>query len=533
MRHFFLVLLQGSHAEARDRVTMLKNIILIVCALMLPALLTAGQAATVRPAAMAGSWYPGDGAQLGAYVDKLLAGTSRATGTQGPVRALIAPHAGYRYSGEVAGHGYRLVGGQKFSRVLLLGPSHHAGFHGLSIADVTHYETPLGPIPLDLESIRQLRTSSLVKSETMAHREEHSLEMQLPLLQRALQPGWQLVPVLVGQLAPEDYRTAAELLRPLLDENTLVIVSSDFTHYGPRFGYLPFPNDKDTADMLEELDMVGLSFILDRDPQGFLDYKNSTGITICGYRPIALLLHLLPEDSRGELVSYATSGKLTGSYANSVSYLSIVFRAPQKDANLNDPPAPVDLSDEDMQLLHKLASAAVEMAARPQDVASMQYLEQLQDDIPPELEVPTGVFVTLMKSGQLRGCIGSNGAKYPLYQAVISSGIHAASRDSRFTPVQPEELDGMDINVSVMSKPESVDSYRDFVLGEDGVILEKDGHSALFLPEVPLVYNWNREQMLNQLAMKAGLPEDAWKEGASFKIFHTRKFSAPYAVPER
>jgi hypothetical protein len=511
---------------------MLKNIILIVCGVLLQAFLTAGQAGAVRPAAMAGTWYPGDEALLGAYVDKLLDGESRAEAMPGPVRVLVAPHAGYRYSGAVAGDGYRLVRGQKFSRVLLLGPSHHAGFHGLSIADVTHYETPLGPVPLDLDAIRQLRTSSLVKTEPGAHREEHSLEMQLPLLQRALQPGWQLVPVLVGQLAAEDYRTAAELLRPLLDENTLVIVSSDFTHYGPRYGYLPFPNDKDTAERLEVLDKVGLSFILDRDPQGFLDYKNSTGITICGYRPIALLLHLLPEDSRGELVSYATSGKLTGSYANSVSYLSIVFRAPGKDANVNDPPARVDLSDEDMQLLHKLASAAVEVAARPQDAATMQYLKQLQDNIPPELEVPTGVFVTLMKSGQLRGCIGSNGSKYPLYQAVISSGIHAASRDPRFTPVRPEELEGMEINVSVMTNPESVDSYRDFVLGEDGVILEKDGHSALFLPEVPVKYNWNREQLLNQLAMKAGLPEDAWKQGASFKVFHTRKFSAPYEEPE-
>jgi AmmeMemoRadiSam system protein B/AmmeMemoRadiSam system protein A len=511
---------------------MLKNISLIICGLMLPAFVTAGQAETVRHAAVAGSWYPGDEAQLGAYVDKLLNGESRTEGMQGPVRALISPHAGYRYSGAVAGAGYRLVRGRKFSRVLLLGPSHHTGFHGLSIADVTHYETPLGRIPLDQDAIRQLRTSSLVKTEPTAHREEHSLEMQLPLLQRALQPGWQLVPVLVGQLEPEDYRAAVELLRPLLGENTLVIVSSDFTHYGPRFGYLPFPNDKDTAARLEVLDMVGLGFIQDKDLQGFLDYKNSTGITICGYRPIALLLHLLPEDSRGELVSYATSGKLTGSYANSVSYMSIAFRAPENDADVSDPPDPVNLSDEDMQLLHKLASAAVEIAARPQDVATMQYLEQLQDKVPPELEVPTGVFVTLMKSGQLRGCIGSNGSKYPLYQAVISSGIHAASRDPRFTPVRPEELDGMDINVSVMTNPERVDSYRDFELGEDGVILEKDGHTALFLPEVPVKYHWNREEMLNQLAMKAGLPEDAWKEGASFKIFHTRKISAPYAVPE-
>jgi len=513
----------------------LKHIILVLCGLILPAVVTAVQPATVRPAAVAGFWYPGDKAQLGAYVDGLLNGENPAGGSQGPVRALIAPHAGYRYSGAVAGDGYRLVRGQKFSRVLLLGPSHHTGFHGLSIADVTHYETPLGRIPLDLDAIKQLRASNLVTADPTAHREEHSLEMQLPLLQRSLQPGWQLVPVLVGQLLQEDYPAAAELLRPLLDDNTLVVVSSDFTHYGPRYGYLPFPDDEDTPARLEALDSGSLSYILDINPQGFLDYKNRTGTTICGYQPIALLLHLLPADSKGELITYATSGQLTGDFENSVSYMSIVFRVPENDATMTDPTDltdPVELSDKDMHLLHKLASAAVEMAARHQDEATMQYLMQLEKDMPPELKVPAAVFVTLMKSGQLRGCIGSGRPIYPLYQAVVSSGIHAASGDHRFTPVQPDELESMDIEVSVMTSPESVDSYLDFVLGEEGIILEKDGHTALFLPEVPVKYNWNREQTLNQLAMKAGLPEEAWKEGASFKIFRTRKFSAPYDVPE-
>jgi AmmeMemoRadiSam system protein B/AmmeMemoRadiSam system protein A len=509
---------------------MLKHVILALCGLLLPAVVTAVQAETVRPAAVAGFWYPGDKARLGAYVDGLLNGEDHAGGSQGQVRALIAPHAGYRYSGAVAGAAYRLLRGHKFNRVLLLGPSHHGSFHGLSIAAVTHYETPLGRIPLDLDAVRQLRASDLVTADPAAHREEHSLEMQLPLLQRALQPGWQLVPVLVGQLLPEDYPAAAELLRPLLDDNTLVVVSSDFTHYGPRFGYLPFPDDADTPARLEALDSGSLGYILDKNPQGFLDYKKRTGTTICGYQPVALLLHLLPADSEGELVTYATSGQLTGDFGNSVSYMSIVFRTPGNDASMPDPADSVELSDSDMQLLHKLASAAVEIAARPRDDATMQYLLQLEKDIPPALEEPAGVFVTLMKSGQLRGCIGSGRPVYPLYQAVVTSAIQAASSDHRYTPVQPDELEGMDIEVSVMTRPVSVDSYLDFVLGEDGIILEKDGHTALFLPEVPVKYNWNREQLLNQLAMKAGLPGVAWKEGASFKVFRTRKFSAPYEV---
>jgi AmmeMemoRadiSam system protein B/AmmeMemoRadiSam system protein A len=511
---------------------MLKRVILVYCALMLAAVATAGAVEKVRPAAMAGSWYPGDADQLSAYVDNLLKGGSHTGDKQGPVRAIISPHAGYEYSGAVAADGYRLVRGQSYKRVLLLGPSHHGRFHGLSIADVTHYETPLGRIPLDMNAVEQLRTSGLVTANTAADREEHSLEMQLPFLQRALKPGWQLVPILVGQLAPEDYATAAELLRPLLDDDTLVVVSSDFTHYGPRYHYQPFPLDNDTAARLKALDDGSLNTILHRNAQGFLDYQARTGDTICGYQPIALLLKLLPADSKGELVSYDTSGKLTGDYENSVSYMSIVFRESENDAATVKQPEAGELPVEDMQLLHKLASAAVEIAASPQDEAAMQRLQALQQNIPQELEVPSAAFVTLFKAGHVRGCIGTTTPTAPLYHAIASIGYMAARKDGRFTPVQPEELEGLDVEISVLSNPVSVNSYKDFVLGKEGVILEKDGHNAVFLPEVPTEYNWNREQMLNRLARKAGLPVDAWKEGASFKIFHTQTYSAPFTVTD-
>ena len=511
---------------------MLRRLIPALCALTLAMAATAGptdQAVTIRPEAVAGFWYPGDREQLGAWMDDLLKGESHADGVQGPVRALISPHAGYRYSGAVAADGYRLVRGQAFKRVLLLGPAHHEWFRGLSIAAVTHYETPLGRIPLDQAAIERLRASSLVTADTEAHRREHSLEMQLPLLQRALQPGWQLVPVLVGQLTPEDYPAAAELLRPLLDDDTLVVVSSDFTHYGPRFGYRPFPNDDLTAARLEALDTGSLDAILDKDPQGFLDYMARTGTTICGYEPIALLLQLLPADSHGKLVSYATSGKLTGNYKNSVSYMSIVFRGPENDSATVKQSGSGEFSVEDMHLLHRLASAAVETAIKPQDEAASQRLEQLLQDIPPELKQPAAAFVTLMNHGQVRGCMGTVTPANPIYKVAVISG-HRAARDRRFAPLLPEELEELNVEISILDQPESADSWRDFVLGEDGVILEKDGHAAVFLPEVPEKYHWNREQMLSQLAQKAGLPAAAWKDGASFKTFRTRTFSAPYAA---
>ena len=136
-----------------------------------------------------------------------------------------------------------------------------------------------------------------------------------------------------------------------------------------------------------------------------------------------------------------------------------------------------------------------------------------------------------MDAGSVRGCMGSTTTAHPLYQLVVASGMLAA-RDRRFAPLRPEELEKLDVEISVLTHPESVDSYQDFVLGEEGVVLEMNGRNAVFLPEVPVKYNWNREQMLSRLAFKAGLSGDAWKNGASLKTFRTQSFSAPYAVTE-
>ena len=276
----------------------------------------------VRPSALAGSWYPSDPQELARRVDGLLEG-AEAPAPRASIRALVVPHAGYSYSGRTAAAAFGLVRGQSFQRVLVLAPSHHGDFHGLSIADVDAYVTPLGQVPLDREAVARLRQSPLVGTDPWAHGREHAIEIELPFLQRALAPGWGLVPILVGRLGPADYPAAAELLRPLSDEGTLVVVSSDFTHYGARFGFQPFPPDAHTAERIRDLDQGAIEHVLSRDGPGLLDYQTRTGITICGYRPLALLLHLLPADARVERVAYATSGELTGDWRSSVSYVAL------------------------------------------------------------------------------------------------------------------------------------------------------------------------------------------------------------------
>jgi AmmeMemoRadiSam system protein B/AmmeMemoRadiSam system protein A len=482
----------------------------------------------VRPSALAGSWYPGDPEELSAYVDGALdaAGGHRAAED---VRALVVPHAGYRFSGATAAAAFALVRGRPFERVILLAPAHRRPFRGLSIAHVSAYETPLGRIALDQDAVAVLRASPLVTADPTAHIREHAIEIELPMLQRALAPGWRLLPILVGRLEAQDYETAADLLRPLADEDTLLVVSSDFTHYGARFGYSPFPLNDDTPAMIRALDEGALAHIAALDAPGLLDYQSRTGITICGYRPLALLLDLLPRDARVQRVAYATSGEMTADYANSVSYvaLAVTSGSAAAEPGRGATQGPDDPMTRQFQLLYRLAVWGVEHAVLGSSAERNREIERTLAGLAPELKERAGAFVTLRRNGSLRGCIGTIGPRKPLYQAVLENGINAAVNDWRFRPVTPTELGELEVEVSVLSPPAPIVSIEEFRVGEHGIILEKGGRRAVFLPEVALEQGWSREETVSRLAQKAGLEADAWTSGARFEVFTSRKYGAP------
>lgn len=492
----------------------------------------------VRESALAGGWYPADPDRLQTQVDGFMA-AAKAPAPKGPIRALIAPHAGYAYSGPTAGAVFSLVKGRAYKRVLVVAPSHHSPLRGLSIAQVDAYRTPLGDVPLDLEAVAALRLSPLVVEEPEAHGREHSIEIELPLLQRALTPGWRLVPVLVGRLEGADYQVAADLLRPLTDADTLVVVSSDFTHYGQRFGYQPFALNGETAARIQALDDGAIDRILANDSAGFLAYRQVTGITICGYRPIAILLRMLGPGAEVQRLAYATSGALGGDYANSVSYAALVVTDPQPlaaDASGPMPrgrtPATDGLSQDDLRLLHRLAILAVEEAVLGPSLSRTETVRLTLDGLPTGLKAPAGAFVTLKRHGDLRGCIGSIEPREPLYRAVLENGDNAARHDPRFRPVQASELKDLDVEVSVLTPPRPIAGWEEFRVGEQGIILSKGGRRAVFLPEVAVEQGWTREETLTHLARKAGLPADAWRDGASLAVFTSTKFGAPYRASD-
>jgi AmmeMemoRadiSam system protein A len=379
---------------------------------------------------------------------------------------------------------------------------------------------------------------------------EHSIEIELPLLQRALAPGWRLVPVLVGDLGPEDYQTAADLLRPLADDGTLVVVSSDFTHYGQRFGYLPFPQDQKAPGRIQALDDGAIGRILVKDADGFLAYQAETGVTICGFRPIGILLRMLGPGAQVQRVAYATSGALTGDWGNSVSYVGLVVTDPQplsaRPLSAVEGSGPVQthapglaadqaiseaLTEADLRLLHRLAILALDDAVLGPSPNREGAVSQAVDALPVRLRDPAGAFVTLKRQGALRGCIGTIEPRQPLYVAVLANGDNAARHDPRFQPVQASELTDLDVEVSVLTPPRPIASWEEFRVGEEGIILAKGGRRAVFLPQVALEQGWTREETLSQLARKAGLPPDAWRDGASLAVFTATRYAAPYPAP--
>lgn len=288
----------------------------------------------VKRSTLAGTWYPADPRELRALVEGFL-GQEREEDHDADATAcaFVVPHAGYRYSGSTAAAAYAQVPARRWRRALVIAPSHFAAFTGAAVFPGEGFETPLGIVAVD-EAAAELADLPYFESSSRPYEREHSLEMQLPFLQ-VVDPALTVVPVLLG--VAEDggvLDRVAEGLRTVVDDDTLVVVSSDFTHYGAQFDYLPFPSDdpEDVAAELRRLDFGAIEPIRRGDVEGFARYLRSTGITICGRGPISAFLRMEAGSLVGELCRYATSLDVTGDYEHSVSYAAIAFRPESADA---------------------------------------------------------------------------------------------------------------------------------------------------------------------------------------------------------
>ncbi|MCK4342881.1 MAG: AmmeMemoRadiSam system protein B [Phycisphaerae bacterium] len=459
---------------------------------------TADEGEKVRPAYCAGRWYPGEPAALKKEVDDLLARTSPPEMSHKPV-AVISPHAGYRYSAPVAASGYACLRGRTYKRVIVLALSHRyaGGYQGVDVPrDLTAYATPLGEVPLDRQVCDRLLASPPFGSHPAVDRGEHSLELQLPFLQRILKE-FTLVPLLVGRMTDRDNVLAAQAIVPLLDEDTLLVASSDFTHFGPNFGYQPFTDD--VPEKLRALARQAAKPILACDYDGFVEHLNKTQDTICGHGPIKLMLRILSMKggALGVRAAYDTSGKISGDWSNSVTYQSFVFS--RRPGTLNSAQRA-----ELLRLARQTVTAFLKGEVPPQVDA---------DKLPAAIRNDGGCFVTLENHGQLRGCSGNMVAAGPLYEAVIRNAV-SACQDRRFVnnPVTAEELAQLHIEISYLTPMKRVAKPEEIVIGRHGLLISLDWQRGVLLPQMAYERGWTRAEFLAQTCRKAGLPSDAWKQ---------------------
>jgi AmmeMemoRadiSam system protein A len=276
---------------------------------------------------------------------------------------------------------------------------------------------------------------------------------------------------------------------------------------------------------IERLDMGALTTIAKCDDEAFSEYIEKTGATICGRRAICVLLAMLGADADAQLLRYDTSGRIGGDYSNSVSYLSVAFPGTwPAAAPVAAPDSTGSLSAADRRRLLELARGTLAYVFEHERLPTT---EELGIEITAPLRVPRGAFVTLRREDRLCGCRGQVYPSTPLYRTIMVQAVQSALYDNRFPQVRAHQLPALRLEISVLTQPRPVASAQEIVLGKHGIILRKGQKSALYLPQVAPEQGWNLEQTLSSLSRKAGLPADAWKDGASFSVFEAEVFGEP------
>lgn len=484
-------------------------VLLVTAAVLSPSLST-----DVRKYLTTGSWYPEDPQKLNQLLDYCFKGV-RPQVDPAAVVGLVAPHAGLIHSGAVAAQGYiHLQGRSDIRRVVLLGVAHSGNFSGACVSSFRFYSTPLGKVPLDREAVNRLARQPGFQVDNRIMQHEHSLENQLPFLQRVLADSdYKIVPVLFGRVPFTNLEKMAAIIRSVVDDHTVVVASSDLTHYGSRFGYSPFKTD--VAAKLHRLDRGLLEKVTAADHAGYREYLRRTGMTMCGAVPVGIWMHLFDKPSRElKTVAYATSGDANRDYSLSVGYGSVVA-VRKKDAE-------TELSKTEKNALLTIARRTLESALSGRD--SDTILAEVK--LTPAMKRWTGVFVTLRKRQALRGCIGSIVGTRPLVEGVMANARNAAFEDPRFTDLKASELKELTIEISVMTPLQPIRDYRSIRLGTDGVIIRKNGASAVYLPQVATETGWDLDTFLSSLCRKAGLPSRAYRSPQmQFLVFQAQVFA--------
>ncbi|MBN2225476.1 MAG: AmmeMemoRadiSam system protein B [Deltaproteobacteria bacterium] len=463
----------------------------------------------VRPPAVAGAFYPDDANDLRAMIEQFLAEAPAVT-VGGRSIAVIAPHAGYIYSGKTAAAGFKALAGTAYDTVIIIGPSHHYSFDGAALYADGPYRTPLGDVILDADMIDSIvKSGEHITKNPLPHLPEHSVEVEIPFLQVVL-GDFAIVPVVMGSVS---MASCEELARAISEsvggKKVLIVASSDLSHYHSR---------KEGR----ELDGVFRNFLEKNDPEGLYDALITRKTEACGGGPVvtALMAARALGSTRVVVTKYDDSGTETGTTGAVVGYISaVVYGRGGPPAGMGDDPG-TRLTAADKKKLLAIARKTIECELSGKDIPDFTNNSAA-------LSRPGAAFVTLTNGGELRGCVGYIEPVYPLFETISLAALGAVY-DLRFylDPVTKEELKEIDIEISVLSELKPIKSVDEIVIGKHGLVIRRGGRSGLFLPQVPVEQGWDLDEYLEKICYKAGLMPGDWKkEDARLSVFTADVFS--------
>jgi len=480
---------------------------------------------SVRKPVVAGSFYPADPARLRNMINRFIV-EADSDRLNGKIYSLVSPHAGYIYSGSVASYGFKLIKGSDYETVVVISPSHTEFFDYSSIFNGPGYRTPLGDIPIDRELAHKIASyDDNIRLDTKGHtisatgRGEHSLEVQLPFLQVALNK-FKLVPVVMGNQNSQNIESLAEaLMEALKGKNFLIVASTDLSH---------FHNSTEA----NRLDSTFIAHLEKLDAERLAESLDSNITEACGGGPVlvALMTSIGLGAESCSILKHANSGDISGDKSSVVGYVSAaIFKNNEKEEaalsdeeHSNNPAVAAEdhsLSRDDKVFLLKLA----------RKVIKTKLSNQKLDIAPPSspiMKEMRGAFVTLKKNDRLRGCIGYIEAVKPLFDTICDMAEAAAFKDYRFPPVKAGEVSRLSIEISVLSPITEIDDPSIIKVGKHGLIISRGARRGLLLPQVPVEWGWDRDKFLGQTCIKANLPEEAWKSpDTKIEIFTAEIFS--------
>ncbi len=415
---------------------------------------------------VSGRFYDADPKRLSALVDHFVIDASIPQ-IKDPIEMIIAPHAGYIYSGAVAGHSFKAVREGQYKTVVIIAPSHFYGFDGVSVWKEGGFKTPLGTVSVDTEFTNKLiGVNEKFTFDPKAFEQEHSLEVEIPFLQRTFK-DFKIVPVIMGQANYETCATLAGKLKEVIADQTdvLIVISTDLSHYH---------DDK----FARAMDRRTLEAVASLDSKKVWQGCRAGTMEMCGCVPVtAAMIYANLKGLSAQVLKYANSGDVTDDKSRVVGYSSVIFYGGTQEIKVE---GAAPLSKQQKQKLTQIARSTIEEIVRTGKIFKVT-----END--PRLQEHEGAFVTIHRRGHLRGCIGHIIGGQPLYLTVRDMAVAAATEDPRFPAMSKEELADMDVEVSVLSKPRVAKDVNEIVMGVHGVIIGRGAQRGLFLPQVATI----------------------------------------------